>query len=510
MAYDPSGNRLLVAGMEQNAVSTIILEVDLDTGDRRALFSGSGLYFRSVALDPAANRAWGVVVTFSAGVEAVSEVWLVDLETGEASQEMNGDRSDFEALRWAGAPRVFGDRVWFLSREAGPGAVGVNNAPSEARYVVYDRSEAALTVPAAEELERGALWAVGPDQQRAFIVDAELFAPRLLSADLTTGDATRLDASQRGVGSPGAGPRLRNVQDVDIEVGTNRALMTQIETYATGSTTTVMRVDLEDGGRSIVSGAGVGSGPAMGRAGDIRVLPSGEAALVVDTVAKRLVSVDLSTGARTYVDQSGPEILQPLAMALSRDGREAYVLDVSTLLRQGVVAVDLSTGERRIVSQRGTGTGPDLTGAKAITPGRDETEVLVVLNQSAGQPASWSIVSVDLQTGDRTLLFERPEAGLFAVVTDAHSEDPGTLLVATYRALNSDGFIFPTNRIGLVEVDLTTFEATDRLDPDRGPTPFSITGLGYDGELRRAFLVDPSSGLQVLDFATGERVQASH
>ena len=124
-------------------------------------------------------------------------------------------------------------------------------------------------------------------------------------------------------------------------------------------------------------------------------------ALVIDTEARTLYAVSLTTGARSILSNATtPSALTPLlaprAVALDDDHKRILVLDnFDTSVR----AVDPTTGARSILSGPNTpNSNNPFPSASAIVLD-DANDRLLVLN--AAPPA---IIAVDLDTGERTVL----------------------------------------------------------------------------------------------------------
>src|SRR6185436_11692551 len=93
----------------------------------------------------------------------------------------------------------------------------------------------------------------------------------------------------------GTGPNL--IKPLDLELGSD-GISVFVEDLAFDA---VFRVDRVSGNRSIVSGAGVGSGPSIDRLQEgLAITPDQARAYVVD-IALGVVEIDLATGARTVV-----------------------------------------------------------------------------------------------------------------------------------------------------------------------------------------------------------------
>ena len=124
----------------------------------------------------------------------------------------------------------------------------------------------------------------------------------------------------------------------------------------------IFRIDPTTGDRSILTGQGVGSGPALDGANDIGLSHYHDRIFVSAGTAHAIVEVDKSTGNRTLVTGpgrgSGPTLEHPLGLTRTFSG-DFYAFDADT---EAVFFVDGTTGDRRIVSGAGAGSGPEFSG----------------------------------------------------------------------------------------------------------------------------------------------------
>jgi hypothetical protein len=212
-------------------------------------------------------------------------------------------------------------------------------------------------------------------------------------------------------------------------------------------------VDPASGQRSLLSGAGAGSGVDLARVLEVVVDPDAREAYVVDAQA-RVLAVDFDSGAREVLAQPGdglgPDLDLPRALALEpalggllAAGRERVwsielldrtrrevsgpgntgptfvdtsdlVVDAAggraLLLESGgsILAVDhLGSGNRTLVSGAGRGVGPAifLPVSLALVPGADAV-FLSASTPDPGSPSRPLLLLVDLATGDRLVVSE--------------------------------------------------------------------------------------------------------
>jgi hypothetical protein len=198
--------------------------------------------------------------------------------------------------------------------------------------------------------------------------------------------------------SPLGAPNLDSPEDMAFDLNGN--VVTADEGISSG-VSQVVRVDRNTGVRTLISGAGLGSGPALNGPYSIAVEGTGNI-LVLDfnatTTASRLLRIT-PTGARSVLSSNavgaGP--------ALGVSERVRVLNGVIYLLDGGrVLSVDAITGSRTLISGGGVGAGPAFALAKSVTT--DSTgRGLMVLDQNFG--GTGALIHVDLTTGRRAEVF---------------------------------------------------------------------------------------------------------
>jgi hypothetical protein len=121
-----------------------------------------------------------------------------------------------------------------------------------------------------------------------------------------------------------------------------------------------LSVDLSTGNRTLISGSGVGSGPALTQATDIEIEKAGT--LLVDTQSlPGVFRIDPVTGDRTILSSNsvgtGPMFGDPVGMALQSTG--TILMDDASL--NALLQIDPVSGNRAILSDATHGTGPAFT-----------------------------------------------------------------------------------------------------------------------------------------------------
>jgi hypothetical protein len=198
--------------------------------------------------------------------------------------------------------------------------------------------------------------------------------------------------------SPLGAPNLDSPEDMAFDLNGN--VVTADEGISTG-VSQVVRVDRNTGVRTLISGPGLGSGPALNGPYSIAVEGTGNI-LVLDfnaaTTASRLLRIT-PTGARSVLSSNavgaGP------ALGVSERVR---VLNGVIYLLDGnrVLSVDPVTGARTLISGGGVGAGPAFALAESVTTDSTGRGVMV-LDQNFG--GTGALIHVDLTTGRRAEVF---------------------------------------------------------------------------------------------------------
>jgi hypothetical protein len=206
--------------------------------------------------------------------------------------------------------------------------------------------------------------------------------------------------------SPAGGPNLDSPEDMAFDLNGN--VVTADEGITSG-VSQVVRVDRNTGVRTLISGAGLGSGPALTGPYSIAVEGTGNI-LVLDlnpvTFTSRLLRIT-PTGARSVLSSNavgaGP--------ALGFTERVRVLNGVIYLLDGGrVLSVNAITGSRTLISGGGVGTGPAFALAKSVTTDAAAGN-LMVLDQNFG--GTGALIRVNLATGNRTVAFSNAQPGTY-------------------------------------------------------------------------------------------------
>jgi hypothetical protein len=168
----------------------------------------------------------------------------------------------------------------------------------------------------------------------------------------------------------------------------------------------VVQVDPGTGTRTLVSGAGRGTGPALVMPNSVAVGPGGDI-LVTDiapvTGNPRLLRINPATGNRSVL--TGVGVGAGPAVNVAAVGVEGGIIYVTDVVGNQVMSVDPATGTRTLVSGPGLGAGAPFVSPVSITSDRPGSIVVLDAERPAGAGLPLGgLVRVDLATGDRTLI----------------------------------------------------------------------------------------------------------
>jgi len=217
----------------------------------------------------------------------------------------------------------------------------------------------------------------------------------LIQIDPDTGDRSVIFQDALG-----AGPKVRSSVDLDLHAASSALYLLDPGPQS------LMRVDLASGDRSIVSGVGAGNGPSFTAVQALVLDPSGSLAYVLDQGAGggMVLAVDLNDGSRTIVSNAligtGPDMPGSVAMAIDPDGTHLFVADESL---NAVLRVDIATGDRTIISDE-SNLGDPLVKPTGINFDSTANRLLVT-DEADGATTNLRIFGVDPVGGDRTVLF---------------------------------------------------------------------------------------------------------
>ncbi len=217
----------------------------------------------------------------------------------------------------------------------------------------------------------------------------------------------------RGEG-PALGEGVVNIfQDLVADTANNRLLVADSNLRA------VVAVDLESGDRTILSDNNIGEGPFFSFNNGLALALDAVNNRVLVAASNAVLAVDLDSGDRTFVSEgdgseetdigTGPEILAPIDLALDATNNRLLVLghvDGDDEAPGYLISVDLSSGDRTLISTPDIGNGNPVEFPMAVTLDADNNRALI-LDSASGLDINQrppSIVAVDLDSGDRSVI----------------------------------------------------------------------------------------------------------
>ena len=337
--------------------------------------------------------------------------------------------------------------------------------------------------------------ALSPAGTTAYVVSANA----IISVDLSNGNRTILSIAPPFV-PRGTGPAFDVLRDIALNsTGT-------IAYVVDDSLEAIFRVDLVTGNRTIVSNSGKGTGPAFDDPHSIVLDSAGTTAYVVDNRLDAIFHVDLVTGNRTIVSDddtgTGTNFGIPNGIALAPAGTTAYVSD---FLLDTIFHVDLSSGvnrgNRTLPFDLSVGSGIDLNFPTGIALDSAGTTAYVIsFNSSA-------IFSVDLTTGDRTIVSSgdtSPPVG----IGPAFDFPWGIVL----NPVLPQAYVMEASVDALFSIDLSTGDRTivSSSTVGTGPAFANPRDIALNSAGTTAYVLDSALGaLFSIDLSTGDRTIVS-
>ena len=386
-----------------------------------------------------------------------------------------------------------------------------------------------------------------PGTPRLLVVDGSFGAGAIVSVDIATGN--RLPFSSAA--PVGQGTTLQSPISMKLDAANSRLLVQD-------SQLGIVAVALATGNRTIVAGPGVGNGPALDftqalglafkpstgqlvtsqRAGELFAVNTANgdrtpfadsdigsgprfngiggliveqasgtptSLLMLDPEGQRISRIDLATGNRTVISGdpgdgsptigTGPALNRGIDLVLDRRPSAGgnSVLALLTTPGHSLVSVDLATGNRTLVADLNS-TTPAVTQPRNLALDVAGNRVLFTNNDNVG--STRSVYAVDLATGIRTTITGNgvgtgSDFGLPTAIVLEPAANPT-------RALVSDGG--PANAI--VQVDLAT--------GNRSVAIPGISGVGSAFTLAGPLLLDaPNSRLIICNLGSPQKIIAA-
>ena len=126
--------------------------------------------------------------------------------------------------------------------------------------------------------------------------------------DLETGDRLIISSNLEG-----SGPPMTSPHNVEFLSATSVLLTDRTENL-------LVRLDVNTGVRTVVSGGGVGSGDALNFPFDLVVSPAGTEAIISNLGTQTLLSINLSNGARTTIHTFDQNLAVPTQFPIYIEG----------------------------------------------------------------------------------------------------------------------------------------------------------------------------------------------
>jgi sugar lactone lactonase YvrE len=383
LAVDPSRARAWVGNYTTTAGGGAIIEVDLRSGDRKLIANathGNGPwpgYVTGAELNPTADR---LLVCSGIGDEA--GVLAIELDSGDRS--------------WVSTAANTLGPSWMFPQDVAVGPAGAAWVSdfTTGRMFAVDLVTGANRLVTAREHPLGSFVSL-------FGIDLDAHRGRILAADYDSGGVLALDLGSAELSmalrnSIGVGPGFRKAGAIELlEPDGSRLVVTDQFRHA------VQAVDLTTGARSVLSGPDHGSGPELVGPVDVVALdsPEGKSLLVLDTTSEALVRVDIQTGNRTLVSGDGVGAGVPLNLPwvmVHPAHEDRVIVSTGVLFDPSLIEVDLSTGDRTVFSDANHGSGPELVNVGDMDVDSASNRIYVA--------AIAGVFAVDLATGDRTVV----------------------------------------------------------------------------------------------------------
>ncbi len=505
-----------------------IFSVDLQSGDRTALITGSSPgsgpaydLIRSFVFD-ADNDRFLVLDGFNGSVSNRDGIRLfgVDLVT------LNRTRISGEEGNSTRGSGVRFDNVNAIALDSGnnravvvdvtPDALFAIDLDSGDRSLVSGSEGSSNTVvgDGADFTSLRETIALHPASNRAFVVDVN----SVFAVDLTSGDRTLVSgATPAGDEVVGTGLPFTRIDSLAVNDAGTQLVVDDTE-YAT-----LVLVDVATGNREFLDDFQTGEGQPFERPESLLPGTSDDQLIVADQVTGIFFTTDLTTGDRSElfsvasVNEQANGLLLEEQTVIAAGKSENHILIAETeSFEPRILALDPRTQELSLVSGEGDGTsrGTGLTLERPIdmvfVPGQGSTsDRAFVLDGDLN-----SLIVVDLDTGDRTLLSGRGDNG-GPLVGEGPEFGSGTYSV-TWDAARSRLIVGVTSfgHGALFAVDPTSGDrevlsggvpGTDDV-VGSGPAVEFPSSVVVDEANQRLIVADESTGaLLAIDLASGDR-----
>ena len=311
----------------------------------------------------------------------------------------------------------------------------------------------------------------------------------------------------------GAGMRIENPSSMVLEQATgipSSLLITEPGAQM------LVRMELANGNRTVISGGTVGVGTAFGIPGDVvldRRPGAAGSALVLDlnSAAPAILSVNLSNGNRTALASIAP-ITEVRGFQLDAGANRVLFADndFNPTNDDALYAVDLATQARTLVSglARGGGTNFETPTRFVLVPATNPTRAILV-ERPAMLPSQ--LVSVDLATGNRRAFIENAGTPALPLVGPLFLDRSGEHLYG-FNLVPQHLFEIPIPGTGAQFRSLISGAVPgSSFMRGTGPLPHLATALAFDASRGIMFVsASNSQAIFAIDVVSGERVMVSH
>lgn len=535
LALDATNNRLLIGDSGPDRLMTLDL-ANPAAGTTNIVSVG---FPTSIDLDPA-NPDRALMVDSVVGVEALFEVNLANRTKRRVATLGDPESVVFDPSA-GGELAVLSDGSRIFSVNIASGAKTLLSGPDGEGSIIGTGTRLSTqirdTLFDANDANR--LWVTDASNEAVFVVD------------LASGDRIAL-------GSPlGSGPDFLQPAGVALvpNGATGQPMAVVLDDIRNSRSNEIYRVNLSPGDafgdRTLLSGFDAnnpnqrrGEGPALGEGSsafqDLVADTANNRLLVADATLRAVVAVDLESGDRTILsgdDQAGGDIGEGPFLSLSNGS--ALALDavnnrVLVVASNAVLAVGLDSGDRTFVSEgdgseeTDIGTGPEILAPIDLALDATNNRLLVLGYVDDDEEEPGYLMSVDLTTGDRTLI-STPDIGNgnpveFPVAVALDADNNRALILDS-----ADGFDIDQRPPSIVAVDLDSGDRSVISGQDLGPdgqfntgddqylgggSPFNPTSTptatAFDAEARVLYVTDEGTGsLIAVDVDSGDRVLVS-
>jgi len=284
IAYDEANNRVLLPNWSRD----LVVDVDLGSGDRAVASSasvGTGPAFnfpRNVDMDADGNQL--IIADSSA-----NSILTMDLDSGDRSilsDNASVGTGPAFAMPYDVAVDTVNDRVIVMDTA---GLIAVDLTTGNRTVIANDVTGAGPSIAGSDGVD------IDVAAGFAYVANTydDAFEHLIYKVSLVSGDRTVLSDTV----AAGTGTALNFPSDIALDIAGNRALVLN----RGGVQENLMAVDLTSGDRSIVSGAGVGSGQEFGSNERLDLDMQNDRAFVYDLAVGGVIVVDLTTGERAVV-----------------------------------------------------------------------------------------------------------------------------------------------------------------------------------------------------------------